>query len=119
MRTQFMSWVMILFLAPHPPALANDSRILTLDAAIHIALEQNNLLRQANNNRALSELDVQQTWMRFVPAFNISANGTQTRIRHGQDSKLAGMGVTSDLVLFDGLRDVTALRMAKLQSQAA
>ncbi len=108
-----------LLLAGTHAIAANDARILTLDDAIVIALERNTALRQARNNQAISEVGVREAWMRFVPTFDVSATGGNFYDDHEDDTRSIGIGATSNLVLFDGFRDVTALRIARLGEQSS
>jgi outer membrane protein len=109
-------------------ALAQDSRVITYDEAIRIALEQNADLKQTQNAARLGELDVRQARNQFLPNLNLSVQGGQSFGRSfsesegttiDTDAQSANINVNSGVTLFDGFSNVASLRAAKLAGQAS
>ena len=109
-------------------AVAQDSRIITYEEAIRIALEQNAGLKQTENAALLGELDVRQARNQFVPNLNLSAQAGQSVGRSFSESqgttidtnaRSANFNVNSGVTLFDGFSNVASLRAAKLAGQAS
>jgi outer membrane protein len=109
------------------PAFAEDSRIITYDEAIRIALEQNSTLRQSVNSAALDKIDIQQARNQFLPNLSLSAQAGQSYGRNFSESEgttvntaahSANFNAGSGVTLFDGFSNVASLRQARLAGQA-
>jgi outer membrane protein len=109
-------------------ARAQDSRVITYDEAIRIALEQNADLKQTENAARLGDLGVRQARNQFLPNLNLSAQGGQSFGRSfsesegttiDTDAQSANINVNSGVTLFDGFSNVASLRAAKLAGQAS
>ncbi|NNF28379.1 MAG: TolC family protein [Gemmatimonadetes bacterium] len=103
-------------------------RTITFDDAVAIALQQSSLIEQAQNQLALSRLDVSDASMRFVPDMRLSLGGDQDfgrtfNLDEGQilDGNNQGMSarLTSSVTLFDGLANFSTLSQARLEESAA
>src|SRR5687767_3319560 len=106
---------------------AQEPRTITFDDAVRIALAQNATLRQAANAASLDAVAVQQAKMQFLPDLRLS---TQTSQNYGRSFSEAegrtlnettqslNAGVSSSVVLFDGLANVATLRGAQLTQDA-
>lgn len=101
-------------------APATDTRIISFDQAVEIALEQNDTLRQARNAMALGELDVEQARSDFLPDLRV---GSQTSQGFGaQDSnapRTTSINLSSGVTLFDGFANTASLQGAKFASSAS
>jgi outer membrane protein len=95
--------------------------------ALRLALSQNTTLKAARNSAALNAAAVEQQRMQFLPDLRAS---TQTGQSYGrsfsqsdgrivdQTTQSMSAGLSSSLTLFDGLKNVAALRSAKLGADA-
>jgi outer membrane protein len=109
-------------------AIAADVRIIDFDEALRIALERNIGLRQAQTAAALSEVEVRQARLQFVPDLRATTSGAQNYGRNfnqsegrviDQNSQSVNLGLSSGVVLFDGFGNVAALREARLSRDAS
>lgn len=110
------------------PAAAADTRIITFEDAIRIALEQNTTLRQAQNTAASAEVGVSEARMQFVPDLRLNTSGSKEFGRNfsqiegrivDQTSTSVNLGLSSGVTLFDGFANTATLRGAKLTDQAS
>jgi outer membrane protein len=100
---------------------------ITFDDAIAIALRQNTTLRHSENAAAMSATDVTSKKSAFLPTLSLVTNSAQNVGRSlsqldgavsNQTSQSLSTGLSSSVVLFDGLRNVSELRAAR-SSEAA
>lgn len=101
---------------------------ITYDQAVDIALRQNVQLRQAKNAAAVQSAEVTQAKLQFLPNLTLSTSTGQSYGRTFSESEGAiisqttgslNAGVSSSVVLFDGLRNVSALAAAKANEGAS
>src|SRR5689334_21506425 len=64
-----------------------DSRIITFDEAVRIALQRNASLRQAENAAELSDVAVREARMQFVPDLRLSTSGSESFGRNFDQSE--------------------------------
>jgi outer membrane protein len=113
--------VCVLFLMPSR-ALAQETRAITIDEAVEIALERNVTLRQASNNLDAQAAQVLAERGDFLPSLNASLTPDQ---RYGTTYDLTAGSFTSEqtqsfsgtvrtnLNLFNGFADVASLDQAQ------
>lgn len=106
-----------------PPAGVNQTpapRVITLDSAIRIALDQNTSVRLARSATVLDALSVRQLRNEFLP--NLSAtsqssqgywNGAGGRATGAQNSIGTTVGLSSAITLYYGGQNINALREAE------
>lgn len=106
---------------------AQQPRTITFDEAVRIALTQNATLRQASNAASLDAVDVQQARMQFLPDLRLSAQTGQNFGRTfseaegrtlNETTQSLNTGVSSSVVLFNGLANIAELREAQLTQDA-
>ena len=101
------------------PATAAGKPI-DLQSAIGIALRQSVLVRQSENAVASSTTGVSQARNAFLPSLSLNTSSARSVGRAGTNTGLSSQsqslntGLSSSLVVFDGLRNVNELRQAKL-----
>ncbi len=102
----------LLFLLISIPASAQETRRITFDDAVQIALEQNVILKRAENNLEFSEINVSQARASYLPNLNFSISGGQNYGRNfnQEEARFVTETTTSmsaraqtSLTLFDGL----------------
>ncbi len=117
-----------LTLAAGMPAWSADTRIIGFDEALRIALEQNNLLRQAQNSAELSDVAVSEARSDFLPDLRFNTSTAQNYGRNfsetegsiiDRSSRSLNAGVSSGVTVFDGFRNTANLKGAKLSRQAS
>lgn len=101
---------------------AQDSRTITLQEAIDIALENNYQLKQAKNNLDLAEYRVKSEYADFLPSVNAGFSGSRTA---GQQfvqeevafrdviSKSVGGNLNTSIPLFNGFENINSLRASQ------
>ena len=92
--------------------------VITLEAAIRIALAQNSSVRIARNATALDSLAVRQLRNAFQPNLNASTQSSQGFLSRGQNTFGTSLGVSSGMTLYNGRQNVNALREAELNVRA-
>ncbi len=104
------------------------SDTITFDEAMSIALRQNAVLRESENASTLSATVVSSRKQAFLPTLAVSSNTAQTLGRTfnqsegtivTQTTSTLNTGLSSSVTLFDGMRNVTALRAAQLDQTAS
>ena len=109
-------------------ARSSAADTITFDEAINIALRQNAVLKQSENASAMSASVVSSKKQAFLPTLNISTNTAQTLGRNfnqaegrivDQTTSTLNTGLSSSITLFDGMRNVSALREAQLDQDAS
>jgi outer membrane protein len=110
------------------PASMAQSRIITFNDAVKIALDQNATLKQAETAAELDEVGVTEARMQFVPNLTLNTSTAQNYGRNfnqsegqiiDQSSRSASLGVSSGVVLFDGFGNTASLQEAKLTEAAS
>jgi outer membrane protein len=110
------------------PVSVHAAQVITLDDAIGVALERNVTLLQAHTAAQLSDVAVSAATLHFLPNLSITTTGTRNYGRYyssasggfiNDTTNSMSPGASSGVTLFTGLRDVSALRQAKLTSQAS
>jgi outer membrane protein len=112
-----------------PPAQpASNTRIITFQDAIGIALEQNPTVRQAQNAAALSKVDVNAARGQFLPDLRVSSSASKNFGRTfdqtegeivNQTTNTMSLGLNSGVTLFDGFGNTASLKGARLSDAAA
>lgn len=101
-------------------APAADTRIISFDQAVEIALEQNDTLRQARNATALGELDVEQARSDFLPDLRLGSQTLQGfGAQGGNTPRTTSLNLSSGVTLFDGFANTASLQGAKFASSAS
>lgn len=95
-----------------------DTRIISFDQAVEIALQQNDVLRTARNAASLGALDVAQARTDFLPDLGLNAS-TNRHFDPRQSSQATSLGLSSGVTLFDGFANTATLKRAKLSSTAS
>ncbi len=108
-------------------AAAQPERIAFADA-VQIALHQNLTLKQAENARELSDAGVRSARMAFLPTLSLNASTAENLGRSfsqtegriiDQNSQSLSTGISSNITLFNGFQNSSALRQAKLSEVAS
>src|SRR5215211_6412305 len=103
---------------------ASTSKPIGLQDAIGIALRQSVLVKQSENAVASSNTGVSAAKNAFLPSLALSTSSARSVGRAGtstigsSSSQSLSTGLSSQLVVFDGLRNVNELRQAKLDVTA-
>jgi outer membrane protein len=110
------------------PVFAAESRIITFQDALEIALEQNSSLRQAENAARAGDVNVDQARGQFLPDLGLSARGAQSYGRNFDETEgrvfdtstdSVSVGLSSSVTLFDGFGNTATLQQARLDDQAS
>ncbi len=126
--SRFLSVVLAAGLLAGASADAQDTRIITFQEAIRIALDQNSNLKLAENAAALGEVDVKAARQQFLPDLQFDARGSQNYGRNfdsgegrvvNQTTQSASMGLSSGVVLFNGFGNTATLKGAKFSLDAS
>src|SRR3712207_9235011 len=111
-----------------PLAAQAAPRRITFDDAVGIALKQNVSIRQAQNATALSETEVRQSQLQFLPdlRFNVSGSGNLGRNFNQTEGTIVDQttgsmstGVSSSITLWNGGPNTANLRPAPLRGEAS
>ncbi len=108
-------------------AVAQESRTITLQEAIDIALENNYQLKQAKNNLDLAEYRVKSEYADFLPSVNSSINGSRRtgqqfisdRFSEGLDpfvditSQSISGNISANIPVFRGFENINSLRASQ------
>jgi outer membrane protein len=101
---------------------------ITYDDAVAIALKQNVSVKQAENATQLSDATVKQQQKQFLPNLSLSVSGSNNVGRNfsqsegtiiNQQSQALSSGLSSSLTLFDGGKNISALRSARADQEAS
>lgn len=120
------TFTLILFAALIIPsfALGQTKQTITLQEAIEIALENNYLLKQAENNLGLAEESIKSEYADFLPSVTSRLSGSRTtgqqfifdRFSEGLDpfvditSQSISGNIGASIVIFDGFNNINTLR---------
>lgn len=119
-----------LLVAAARPAIAQrpDTRIITFQDAVRIALERNATLRRAQNTAQLGAVAVEEARNSFLPDLRFSTQSAQSFGRNFSDiegrildrsTRSVNMGLNSSVVLFNGFGNIASYREARLSEQAS
>jgi outer membrane protein len=118
-----MTCLMMLLLIAHPARGQDTSgtRVITLNEAIRIALDQNISVRLARQTAQLDSLSVRQAGNQFLPTLSASAQSSQGYLNAvGSTNSLStSLGLSSGLTLFNGGQNVNTLREAQFTARAS
>jgi outer membrane protein len=111
----------------HAQSASAPTQLIGLQDAIGIALRQNLTVKQSENTVASSYATVDSKQSAFLPSLSLNTSTARTVGRSGGGSfggasstaQSLNTGVSSSLVVFDGLRNVNELRGAKLDVAAS
>jgi outer membrane protein len=126
MNSRYAFWLLALCAAL--PVGAADTRIITFNEAVRIALEQNTELRQALNTAASAEVGVSEARMEFLPDLRLSTSSSKDFGRNfsesegrivDQNSTSLSLGLSSGVTLFNGFANTANLRSARLMDKAS
>src|SRR5580765_703630 len=107
---------------------ARTPQRITYDEAVAIALKQNVSVKQAENATQLSDATVRQQQKQFLPNLSLSVSGSNNVGRNfsqsegtiiNQQSQAVSTGLSSSLTLFDGGKNISALRSARADEEAS
>ncbi len=113
-------WVAAVLLTLTLPVLAEkEPRRISFPEAVEIALQQNTGLQRAENETALERMAVSQAALQFLPDLGLGLSGNRSFALSASGSRSFSAGLSSRVVLFDGLANVATLRQARLQAEAA
>lgn len=107
---------------------AQDTRIITFQQAIRIALEQNSTLKQAENAAALGQVNVTAAKQQFLPDLSLDARSSKNYGRNfdsdvgrivDQTTTNATVGLSSGVVLFNGFGNTANLKQAEFDRDAS
>jgi outer membrane protein len=107
---------------------AADSRVITFDDAMRIALERNAALRQAEIAAAASAVTVDQARSQFLPDLSVSSRGGKSYGRTFNEAEgrvidtstdTVSLNASSSVTLFDGFSNTAELRQARHDEQAS
>lgn len=123
--TRISSVVASLLLAAATPAFG-QSKSITFDEALSIALKQNTSIKLAQNALTISGTQVQQQKLQFLPDLKASISGSGSvgrTLNEGQvvnqTNEALSSGISSSYTLFDGFRNVANLKSAQLGEDAS
>jgi outer membrane protein len=98
-------------------------RVISLDEAIRIALDQNATVRLAQSTSTLDSLSVRLARYQFLPNLAASAQLSQGfgngSASSGQNSFGTGVGVSSGITLYNGGQNLNTLRGAEITLRAS
>jgi len=115
-------------LAAASVAGAQTPQQITYDDAVTIALKQSVLVKQAENATQLSDATVKQQQKQFLPNLSLNVSGSNNVGRNfsqsegtiiNQQSQAVSTGLSSSLTLFDGGKNISALRSARAERDAS
>ena len=110
------------------PQAPGPATRVTFSDAVRIALKQNITLRQAQNVRALNATSVSQARNQFLPNLSLTASTSENVGRNfnqtlgqitDQSSQSVSPGISSNVTLFNGFANISALRQARLSEDAS
>ncbi len=109
-----------------PSAATATTKPIDLQSAVAIALRQNVSVRQSENAVASSNAVVGGRQSALLPSLSLNTSTAQslgrastTSIGGSSSTQSMNAGITSSLVVFDGLRNINELRQARLDVSAS
>jgi outer membrane protein len=128
MNRAFTTIIVAAMLVCGAPAGAQDTRVITFQEAIRIALDQNSTLKQAENAAALDQVGVTAARQQFLPDLQLAVRGSENYGRNfdsdegrivDQATTNATIGLSSGVVLFDGFGNTATLKAAEFNRDAS
>jgi outer membrane protein len=128
MNRAFTTIIVAVTLVCGASASAQDTRVITFQEAIRIALDQNGTLKQAENAAELGQVDVKAARQQFLPDLQVAVRGSESYGRNfdsdegrivDQNTTNATIGVSSGVVLFDGFGNTATLKAAEFNRDAS
>jgi outer membrane protein len=120
--TKITLTLLLCIFATSQNAIAQTNNQITLEQAIEIALENNIQLQQAENLMGIQDANVRSAQADFLPNLNVGISGSRSTgrqfnpevaaIRETTQKGLSGQ-ISSNVVVFDGLRNIYTLRAAQ------
>jgi outer membrane protein len=113
---------LMLFAGTQASAQIQPGQQITLEQAIDLALQNNTALLQAENNMLIQDANVRSAQADFLPNLNAGFNGQRRTGRQFVQETLQfddfttntiGGSLNSNIVVFDGLRNIQTLRAAQ------
>jgi outer membrane protein len=110
------------------PAAAQDSRTVTFDEAVGIALQQNVGLLKAQNEVGLQYEEVKRAKAQFLPNLNLSSSPNinwglgfdfTTGELVSERTEFGGITASTSIPLFTGFNNMASLEQAKLDRQSS
>jgi outer membrane protein len=110
------------------PATRPAQQVITFDQALKLALSQSTTIKQAENTASLDATSVKQSRMAFLPNLSVSANTANNVGRNfsesegtivTQNTQSVNGGLSSNVTLFDGFKNVANLRSAQKSEDAS
>ena len=103
------------------PAGPSPARVISLDDAIRIALDQNSSVRLSRNASTLDSLSVRQFRNQFLPSLSASSQSSQGFLNAPgvRSSFSSSLGLSSGLTLYNGRQNVNTLREAEITAHAS
>lgn len=126
-RGRPLLFVLLLTLFAAPGAYAQEVRTISFEEAVRIALDQNTLLRQTENNVELETRQVFQRRMDFLPSLSFFTNGSRgsgfAQDQAGRNIRFSSKNVngafSTQLNVFRGFADVASLAQSKHDRDAS
>ncbi len=125
---KYFTTALILFLCISVPAAAQQVRTITLEEAIQIALDNSIDIELSRSDINRSESQYRRQRAEFLPNLNASFGGTRRIGRQFVQETLTfddfttnnlSAGVSTNVVLFNGFRNINQLRSARLGMESA
>ncbi|MDI6402193.1 TolC family protein [Balneolaceae bacterium ANBcel3] len=120
--------IIILFLLNSTFIQANEARIITLEQAIQIALDQNIEIQLGKNEIERQESQLRRSRADFLPNLNATTSGSRTIGRQFDMATITFDDITSNnlnanisanMVVFNGLQNINQLRSSRLGVESA
>lgn len=114
--------LLVIFVLGLTQTQAQDKRVITLQEAIEIALENNYQLKQARNNLDLAEVSIKSEYADFLPNISSSLSGSETSGQQFIQDQVTFADVTSrsmsgrvsgSIVIFDGFNNILSLKQSR------
>lgn len=111
-----------------PAAPVRDTRVISFQEAVRIALERNSELRQVQTGERIDEVAVHEARMQFLPDLRLSSNTARNYGRSfdqsegqivNQTTRSFNLGMNSGVTVFDGFANTASLQLAKEQHNAS
>ncbi|MEP7345822.1 MAG: TolC family protein, partial [Gemmatimonadaceae bacterium] len=113
---------------PLRPLAAQSPRVITFNDALRTALDQSNVIRQSRYAVDLDEASVRQSRAQLLPDLRLTTQGSQNYGRNfssdegrilNTSTQALNSGISSSVVLFNGMANVSNIAQAKLNRQAS
>src|SRR5262245_53764037 len=114
--------------AQAPVTQPAPDQVITFDQALHLALTQSTLIKQAENANSIDATSVKQSKLAFLPNLSLSASTADNLGRNfsesegrvvDQTTQSVNGGLSSSVTLFDGFKNVANLRSSQRSEDAS